>query len=401
MERPKGFGRFRPRRIGIIGAGLMGTGIALSCIRNGMEVVLKDVSRPIAGKGSALIARALEEALQNGEIFPAGGIDFATALRTTEDSRDFSDCDLVIEAVFEHQPIKEKVTREAAAHLDEYAFLASNTISIPISRLASASGRPENFIGLHFFHPADKVPLVEIVRGDATSQETIAKAFDFVRALKKTPIVVKDDWGFYVARVQNTYILEGISLLQDGHPPALIENLSRQAGMPRSPLALADELGLELVLTYEQQAAGHYGPQYIKHPAADLVEEMLEKHRRPGKPAMAGFYDYPLDGKPKLWSGLAQFLPETRIEASHAAIIERLLIAQVLEAVWCMQEGVVQSVPAANLGSIYGWGFPASSGGVIQFIRDCGKAVFLEKCKALRRVQGPRFRTPGLLKDLV
>ncbi len=400
MERPKGFGRFRPRKIGIIGAGLMGSGIALSCVRNGMEVVLKDVSRPIAGLGIALIARALEEGLQHGEGLPAGGIDFANALHTTEDARDFSDCDLVIEAVFENQPIKEKVTREAALYLDEYAFLASNTISIPISRLATASGRPENFIGLHFFPPAESVPLVEIVRGEETSQETIAKAFDFVRALNKTPVIVKDDWGFYVARVQNTYLLEGISLLQEGYPPALIENLSRQAGMPRSPLALADELGMELVLTYEQQAAAHYGPQYIKHPAADLVEEMLNKHRRPGKLALAGFYDYSADGRRKLWPGLKQFLVHPLPPTQYTEIIERLLIAQVLEAVWCMQEGVVQSVEAANLGSIYGWGFPASRGGVIQFIRECGKAVFLEKCKALRAQLGPRFRTPGLLKDL-
>jgi 3-hydroxyacyl-CoA dehydrogenase/enoyl-CoA hydratase/3-hydroxybutyryl-CoA epimerase len=400
MERPKGFGRFRPRKIGIIGAGLMGSGIALSCVQNGMEVVLKDVSRPIAGRGSALVAQALEEGLQNGDILPLGGQDFVQALRTTEDARDFADCDLVIEAVFENQPIKEKVTREAAQYLDEYAFLASNTISIPISRLASASGRPENFIGLHFFHPAESVPLVEIVRGDATSQETIAKAFDFVRALKKTPIIVKDDWGFYVARVQNTYLLEGISLLQEGYPPALIENLSRQAGMPRSPLALADELGMELVLTYEQQAAMHYGPQYIKHPAADLVAEMLEKHRRSGKSALSGFYDYSTDGRRRLWPGLSQYLSDPPPPSRHADIIERLLIAQVLEAVWCMQEGVVQTVAAANLGSIYGWGFPASRGGVIQFIQDCGKEAFLEKCKVLRRRLGPRFRTPGLLKNL-
>ncbi|MFZ4427754.1 MAG: 3-hydroxyacyl-CoA dehydrogenase NAD-binding domain-containing protein [Saprospiraceae bacterium] len=398
IERPRGFGKFRPKKIGIIGAGQMGSGIAVSCLLNGMEVVLKDVSRPVAGRGLEIIVQALEDARQAGEFLPDAAEALASRVFTTEDSRDFADCDLVIEAVFENLPIKEKVAREAERYLDEYAFLASNTISIPISHLAAASSRPESFIGLHFFHPADKVPLVEIVRGNKTSGETVARAFDFVRALKKTPVIVKDDWGFYAARVRNTYILEGISLLQEGYAPALVENLSRQAGMPGSPLALADELGMELVLTYEQQAAAHYGPQYIKHPAADLVMEMLGRHQRPGMAGFAGFYDYTADGDRKLWPGLAQYQGSVPPDPDYAGIIERLLIAQVLEAVWCMQEGVVQSVEAANLGSIYGWGFPAARGGVIQFIHDCGIETFLQKCKALREKLGPRFRTPGILK---
>lgn len=399
VERPKGFGKFRPKKIGIIGAGLMGSGIALACLRNGMEVVLKDVSKSIADRGRAFIAQRLEEALNAGDILPAERDALLSRIRTTEQPQDFSECDLIIEAVFENQRLKEKVTRDAMRHLDEFAFVASNTISIPITRLAQASERPEHFIGLHFFHPADTVPLVEIVRGAQTSEETVAKAFDFVRAIQKTPIVVKDDWGFYAARVQNTFILEGIVLLQEGYPPALIENLSRQAGMPRSPLALADELGLELVLNYEQQAAAHYGPKYIQHPAADLVKAMLEEHQRPGKAQRAGFYDYLPDGNRKLWKGLDIYLPPEPLEADHTEIIDRLLIAQVLEAVWCMQEGVVHSTAAANLGSIYGWGFPASKGGVIQYIRDCGPDVFLEQCAALQQRFGPRFQAPKLLRS--
>ncbi|MFM8449283.1 MAG: 3-hydroxyacyl-CoA dehydrogenase NAD-binding domain-containing protein [Haliscomenobacter sp.] len=399
-DRPKGFGKFRPRQVGIIGAGLMGSGIALACLNHGLRVVLKDVSHPIAGRGKDFVRQRLEELVRDHILLPKERDALLDRLLTTDNAADFAACDLVIEAVFENQQVKQKVNREAETYLDEQSFFATNTVSIPIKALAQASSRPDRYIGLHFFHPASETRLVEIVRGPKTSEETISRAFDFVRAIGKTPILVKDIWGFFAARVQNTYLLEGIAMLLDGYPPAVIENLSKQAGMPRSPLALADELGLELVLRYEQQAAAHYGPRYIQHPAIDLVRRFIDTLDRKGKAQRSGFYDYPLHEQPALWPGLDEQLPPRRGTWDNQEIIDRLLIVQVLEALWCMQEGVIQSVAAANLGSIYGWGFPACKGGVIQFIEDYGKEAFQKKCRELEQAFGPRYQIPRYFQQL-
>lgn len=402
INRPKGYGKFRPRKVGIIGSGLMGSGIAFACIRNGMSVVLKDVSKPIAERGREYVRQRLDELIQRGTFQPSERADILSRITTTEDSRDFADCDLVIEAVFENANVKQKVTREAEEHLDEYSLLGSNTISIPITRLAKGSLRPQNYVGLHFFHPADQVPLVEIVRGEQTSDETVARAFDFVNAIQKIPIVVKDDWGFYVARVQNTYLLEGITLVQEGYAPALIDNLGAQLGMSRGPLALADELGLGLSLRYEQQAAEHYGSQYVQHPAVTAIQKMVTELERPGKQRQAGFYDYDEQGKRHLWAGLGDYFPQTHSsDFDRQEISERLLFAQVIEAVWCRYEGVIRSNQAANLGSVHGWGFPACYGGVIQFVHSYGVDRFMERCQYFRKRYGQRFRPPRNFVELV
>lgn len=400
-NRPKGFGKFRPRKVGVVGAGMMGSGIAFACLRQGLQVVLKDVSYLIAERAREYVRKKLDELLEIGFIVEAEKQEVLSRIKTTESSQEFEDCDLVIEAVFENKMVKQKVTREAEEFLDEYSLLASNTVSIPITQLAAASIRPENYVGLHFFHPADEIPLVEIVKGEATSDETIARAFDFVNAIHKIPIIVKDDWGFYAARVQNTYILEGITMLQEGYPPALIDNLGQKAGMPKGALALADDLGLELVLRYENQASVHYGNKYIQHPAVAVLHKMLQELERPGRQKRAGFYAYGEGSERILWPELTEHFPPTEQEYDHEAIKERLLFAQVIEAVWCMQEKVIQSVPAANLGSVYGWGFPAYRGGVIQFVNDYGLEVFMDKCKEYEKTYGPRFKVPGLLVKLV
>ena len=379
-NRPKGYGKFRPKKVGVIGAGMMGSGIACACLQNGLEVVLKDVSRAIAARGLEYVKKRFTSLVENGQMQAEERAKLLKGITTTEESQDFEECDLVIEAVFENSMVKQKVTREAESFIDEYSLFASNTISIPITQLAKASSRPENYVGLHFFAPAEEVPLVEIVRGEQTSDETVARAIDFVQKIQKIPIVVKDDWGFYAARVQNTYILEGITMLQEGYPPALIENLGRQAGMPKGALEYADDLGLNLVLNYEQQAAGHYGPKYIQHPAVGVLNIMLEELDRRGKAAKAGFYFYKEGQNRRLWPELQEYFPATKKEYDRYEITERLLFAQVIEAIWCMQEKVIRSIPAANLGSIYGWGFPACKGGVIQFIADYGKEAFLKKC---------------------
>lgn len=400
INRPKGFGKFRARKVGIIGAGVMGSGIAMACLENGLQVVLKDVSRLIAERGRQMVNDRLDEKIKRGHLHPADRQKILSKITTTEDSSDFETCDLVIEAVFENRMVKQKVTKEAEVFLDEYSLFATNTISIPITRLAEASIRPENYVGLHFFHPAEEVPLVEIVRGRKTTDETIARAIDFVKTIRKTPIVVKDDWGFFAARVQNTFILEGITLLQEGYPPALIENLGKQGGMPKGSLELADQLGLDMVLKYENQAAEHYGAKYIQHPAVGVLDKMTQELGRSGRKKKGGFYDYHLNGQKRLWPELCEHFPIKQGPFDHQEIIDRLLIVQVLEAAWCLQEGVLQTIEAANLGSIYGWGFPSFKGGVVQYIRQYEYSAFIKKCQSLRKKYGQRFKVPTKVKEL-
>lgn len=398
--RPKGFGRFRPKKIGIIGAGKMGSGIALSCLLHGMSVVIKDVSRLIAANAVSHIKDKLLELEQKGSLDKAGAKEILEKVQITDRATDFENCDVVVEAVFENYALKHKVTREAEAFLDEFSLFGSNSISIPISTLAGACQRPENYVGLHFFPPVEEVPLVEIVRGKASSEESVARAFDFVRSMGKIPIVVKDVWGFYAARVQNTFILEGIAMLQEGLPPAVIENLSRQSGMPRGALELADDLGLEIVLKYEQLAAEHYGAKYIQHPAVITLSRMLGEWQRPGKSLNTGFYSYSDEGEKKLWQQDYSFGNTTIVEETPETIAERFLIVQVIEAFWCLQEGVIRTEAEANLGSIYGWGFPAFKGGVIQFVHDYGLPDFLARCGHFESLYGPRFKPPKILSGL-
>ena len=401
ISRPNGFGRFRPRKIGIVGAGVMGSGIATSCLATGHEVVLKDVSKIIAEQGKERVKKMLDEYVKSGKILKNTYDACLSKIQTTEKAKGFEDCDIVIESVYENVELKRKVISETEQHLDRYAIFGSNTVSIPITRLARQSAHPDQFIGLHFLRPAEKTQLVEIVRGKKTSDETVAKAFDFVKSIDKTPIIVKDDWGFYVARVQNTYILEGITLLQEGYAPALIDNLGRLSGMPTGPLTLADELSLDLVLRYEKQAADHYGTKYIQHPAVAVLNKMLNHFDRHGKRAKAGFYDYgPGKNERSLWPELTRHFPTTQNDSDREEIFERFLFAQILEAVWCLQEGVIQTVEEANVGSVLGWGFPSFKGGVIHFIKEYGKEAFVRRCKELKKAHGQRFTVPGKVQKL-
>ena len=399
FNRPKGYGRFRPKKIGVIGAGQMGSAIAFTCIRNGLQVVLKDVSQPIADRGGAYVEEKIDQYIERGTFQPSERQELLDNLVTTDQSDLFRDCDLVIEAVFENQMVKSKVTREAEEYLDEYGIMGTNTISIPISTLAKDSLRPSNYVGFHFFPPAETVSLVEIVKGEQTSEETVARAFDFATAIRKTPIVVKDVWGFYAARVQNTFILEGIHLLQEGYPPALVDNLSLQLGMPKGALSLADDLGIDLVKKYEDQAAAHYGSRYIQHPAATALQQLLDAGRK-GEEHKAGFYDYSPEISPVLWRGLTEMYPTTKEDYEREALFERLLFVQIIEAGWCLQEGVIKSHAAANLGSVYGWGFPAYTGGVLRHIHTYGHERFIQRCAELEKLYGQRFRAPKYLKQL-
>jgi len=398
-NRPKGFGKFRAKQVGVIGAGRMGSGITFNCIKKGLKVILKDVSKPIAELGKQYSKDQLALMVEQGSISAAEKDQLYSNITTSAKPEDFEACDLVIEAVYENEMVKSKALKDAEQYLDEYAIFATNTLSIPITKLAKSSYRPENYVGLHFFYPVEKVPLVEIVKGQKTSDETIARAFDFVRTMGKIPIVVKDDWGFFVARVQNTYILEGITLLQEGYPPALIENLGLQAGMPKGALAFADDLSLRMVLKYEKQAAAHYGSQYEPHPAVSTLTKMIEELDRTGKFKQAGFYEY--EGERKmLWTALKDHFPVTQTDFDIEVIKERMLFPQVIEAIWCKQEKVISSVPEANLGSIFGWGFPAFTGGVFQYVNSYGLAKFITKCEIFKEKYGPRFRVPKILKSM-
>ena len=398
-SRPKGYGKFRPRKIGIIGAGNMGSGIALSCVMRDLEVVVKDITKEVAARSKTFVKERLLELVEKNYLTEQALKDKLKRIQTTEFSKDFETCDLVIEAVFENQNIKAKVIKEAEVYMDEYSLFASNTSSIHITDLAKYSSRPESFVGLHFFAPVAEMPLVEIVRGKATSEETIARAFDFVKAIGKTPIIVRDSWGFYASRVQNTFILEGIYMLQEGYAPSLIENLGKHAGMPKPALMLADELSMEMVLRYENQAAELYGPKYIQHPAVAVLQQMKEEHQRLGKRKSAGFYTYEDSGAKHLWKELDTHFPAKKKDYNREEMMERFMFVQVLEAVWCLQEGVIQSIPEANLGSIYGWGFPKFKGGVIQYINDYGLAEFIERCKVYEKQYGPRYKAPSLLLE--
>lgn len=398
-SRPKGYGKFRVKKVGIIGAGLMGSSVAFICLMNRMEVVLKDISKAVAEKGKDLCEQKLNEMVEKGKLTAPQVPQILKKIMTTDNAKNFKDCDIVIEAVFENQNVKANVTREAEMHLDEYSIFATNTISIPITKLATASARPENYVGLHFFAPADKVPLVEVVRGKKTSDESIAKAFDFIKAIRKTPIVVKDNWGFFAARVQNTFILEGITLLQEGYSPALIENLSLQAGMPKGALALADNLSLNIVLQYENQAAEIYGSKYIRHPAVDVLLKMIKDLNRQGKKMRAGFYEYQEETR-QLWKELDNHFPSHSNSIAKEEIIERLLFVQVIEAFWCLQEGIIKTEEEGNLGSIFGWGFPAFKGGVYQFVTDYGVEDFIKKCEMYEEKLGPRFQVPKRLRKM-
>ena len=399
VGRPKGFGKFRARRVGIIGAGQMGSGIAFLCLRNGLEVILKDVSQPIADRGKEYVGARIDEYIERGTFETADREQLLARTTTTNSSEPFRDCDIVVEAVFENKSVKTKVTREAEAHLDEYSIFATNTVSIPITELGKESLRPANYVGLHFFSPAEKTSVVEVVVGEQTSDETVARAFDFCIGIRKLPIVVRDSWGFFAARVLNTYILEGVTMLREGYPAALIENMGRQAGMKRGPLAMADELGLKLVLRYEQQAAEHYGQRYKQHPAVPALELLRDDLQRSGRSKQAGFYEYPTTGKGRLWNQLAEHFPVTKEGYDRTRMKDRFLFAQVIEAGWCLQEKVIDHVEAANLASVYGWGFPGYTGGVIRYVYSYGQENFMQRCGELKERYGQRFTLPGYLKS--
>lgn len=389
------------KKVGILGAGMMGAGIAWACASRGIDVVVKDVSLEQAEKGKAYSARLLDKRLKRRQVTEADKVSVLERIQTTISADDLAGCDLVIEAVFEDRALKASVTREAEAALAGSTVFASNTSTLPISGLAEASVRPANFIGLHFFSPVDKMPLVEIIRGQQTSDETLAKAFDFVLQINKTPIVVNDSRGFFTSRVFGTFTNEGIAMLAEGVPAAAIENGALLAGMQVGPLAICDEVSLTLMGRIRNQAINDLkaeGKAYLEHPADAAVDVMLGLGRA-GRAAGMGFYEYPDKGQKSLWPGLTEhFTPAVEILPLQD-IKDRLLFIQALETVRCLEEGVLGSVRDANIGSIFGIGFAAWTGGALQFINQYGIRDFVARSQTLAEQFGERFTPPALLLE--
>ena len=392
-------------KVGVLGAGMMGHGIAYVSAYAGMAVVLKDATLEKAEAGVAKIEAILHKRVNRGKLSGQQMEEILGRITATAHASDLQGCDLIIEAVFEDRALKAQVTQEAEAQVGETAVFASNTSTLPITGLAQASARPANFIGLHFFSPVDKMKLVEIITGAETSPITLAKAFDYVLKINKTPIVVNDSRGFYTSRVFGTYTQEGMALLAEGQDPVEIENAGKQAGMPVGPLAVTDEVSLGLVAHVRAQTRRDLaaeGLSLLPSPADEVIDFMTAEVGRMGKAHGAGFYEYPAGGQKHIWPGLrVRFGGQNgRAKLSQKEMMERLLFVQALETVRCMQEGVVNSTAEANIGSIFGWGFAPFQGGTLQFINAYGLPAFVARAQELAASYGSRFEPPQLLVEM-
>jgi 3-hydroxyacyl-CoA dehydrogenase/enoyl-CoA hydratase/3-hydroxybutyryl-CoA epimerase len=399
-RRPTAVARKRFSRIGVLGAGLMGSGIAHVAARAGIDVILLDVNEEAAARGLDHIRRQQQTAVERGRIGETEARAIIARVQPTADYARLADADLVIEAVFENREVKAEVTRRAEAVLGGDAVFASNTSTLPITGLAQASKRPERFIGLHFFSPVERMPLVEVIRGKRTSEEALAWSMDFVRQIGKTPIVVNDSRGFYTSRVFGTYTREAVLMLAEGVKPALIENGGKAAGMPMAPLALCDEVAISLIHHITVQTAKDLGDKYQATAADRLIAEMVERQNRPGRRGGKGFYDYPPDGPKRLWPGLSRLAPVAETQPSLDEVKTRFLGIQALEAARCLEENVVTEPADADVGALLGWGFAPWTGGPLSYIDMLGTGPFVELCDGLAQQHGARFLPNLMLRDL-
>jgi 3-hydroxyacyl-CoA dehydrogenase/enoyl-CoA hydratase/3-hydroxybutyryl-CoA epimerase len=398
VRRPEGVPKTRVEKLGILGAGMMGAGIAYVSAYAGQQVVLLDRSQEDAEKGKGYSKMLLDKRVSRGRMNDEKAAAILDRIHTTTDYAELEGCDLVIEAVFEDRGIKADVTAKTEAVIPETSIFASNTSTLPITGLAEASARPDQFIGIHFFSPVDKMPLVEIILGEKTGDTAIAAALDYVQQIRKTPIVVRDSRGFYTSRVFGTYVKEGMELLAEGVKPALIENAAKMAGMPVGPLAVHDEVTIDLSYKIMMQTRKDLGDAFVASDADEVVRHFQEDLQRKGKRFGAGFYEYPEGGKKYLWPGLADEYPPAERQPELEAIQKRLLYVQALETARCMAEGVVPEASDADVGSILGWGFPPWTGGTLSLIETVGVQQFVEECEALAERHGKRFSPPDWLR---
>ena len=400
-NRPKNIAPQATRKVGVLGSGMMGHGIAYVSALSGMEVVMTDANQEGADAGKARIAAIIAKRVKRGRMTQAKMDGVLARITATADYDLLDGCDLIIEAVFENRKLKAKVTKVAEAAMEQSGVFASNTSTLPITGLAEASVRPEKFIGLHFFSPVHKMQLVEIIMGEKTDDETLAKAFDYVLAIRKIPIVVNDSRGFYTSRVFGTWTNEGMAMLGEGQHPHAIEMAGLQAGLPVGPLAVMDEVSLSLASHVRNQARVDLekeGKVATRHASDVVLDKMLELGR-PGRAGGGGFYEY--NGRNKqLWSGLADTFMDGQPQLSQEKMIERIMFIQSIETARCMEEGVLRSEADANIGSIFGWGYPAFQGGTFQFIRAFGVKNFVARAKELAAQYGERFAPPQILLDM-
>ena len=400
QSRPGSSPKFKPQKVGLLGAGMMGAGIAYSQASKGIATVLKDVSQEKADAGKAYSAKLTQARVDKGRMGPHDQTELLNRVHATGNAADLQGCDLIIEAVFENRDLKAKVTQEAEPMLAPGGFFASNTSTLPISGLAKASAKPEKFIGIHFFSPVDKMQLVEIIRGKQTDDETVARAFDYVQAIGKIPIVVNDSRGFFTSRVFGTFVMEGTAMLSEGIPAAAIENAGIQCGMPVGPLAVIDETALSLSVHVMDQTRKDFeaeGKTYVATAGQLLIEKMVKEHNRPGRAGGGGFYDYPSKddakkgAKKSLWPELQPLFEKADVQWTITDLKDRLLYRQAVETARCLSENVLTTVHDANIGSIFGIGFPAWTGGAMQFIYGMGVDAFVKRADELAQKFGDGF----------
>ncbi|MGW2555693.1 3-hydroxyacyl-CoA dehydrogenase NAD-binding domain-containing protein [Streptomyces sp. NPDC001635] len=406
-NRPKGVEPRQVRKVAVLGAGMMGAGIAYSCARAGIEVVLKDVSLEAAVKGKEYSEKLCAKAVGRGRTTQEKANALLARITPTAEAADLAGCDTVIEAVFEDSTLKHKVFQEIENVVEPDALLCSNTSTLPITALAEGVQRQSDFIGLHFFSPVDKMPLVEIIKGERTGEEALARAFDLVRRINKTPIVVNDSRGFFTSRVIGHFINEGVAMVGEGIEPASVEQAAAQAGYPAKVLSLMDELTLTLprkIRNESRRAVEESGGTWAPHPAEAVIDRMVDEFGRPGRSGGAGFYEYGEDGKRgRLWPGLREHFTEPGRTIPFEDMQERMLFSEALDTVRLLEEGVLTSVADANIGSIFGIGFPGWTGGVLQYINGyadgAGLPAFVARARELAERYGERFTPPALLVE--
>ena len=399
-RRPKDAPKTKLDKIGVLGAGMMGAGMAYVSAVAGLEVVLIDRSLEDAEKGKGYSARLLAKQVERGRMTQDAADAVLARITPATEYDGLKDADFVIEAVFEDRAIKADVTKKTAAVLQAGVPFASNTSTLPITGLAEAWRDETAFIGVHFFSPVDKMQLVEIIRGKKTSDATLAVAMDYVQRIRKTPIVVNDSRGFYTSRVFATYTGEGMRMLAEGVNPALIENAGKMTSMPMPPLALSDEVALDLIYKISKQTAKDMGAAYKPSPIDPMIEKLVVELGRLGKKAGKGFYDYPADGKKHLWPGLAELAPRAAEQPSVDELKKRFLYIQALETARCYEENVLTAPEDADVGAILGWGFAPWSGGPLSLIDTVGVAEFVRECDRLAQAYGPRFAPNALLRQM-
>ncbi len=400
-SRPQEVEKQLTKKVGILGAGMMGQGIAYVSAMAGIEVVLKDISLEAAEKGKAYSEALLQKRIKRGQMDEDKAAAVLGSIKATAENDDLAGCDLIIEAVFENIGLKHEITKELQGYLTEDGVWGSNTSTLPITQLAEAAAKPENFIGVHFFSPVDKMPLVEIICGEKTSDMALAKAFDYAQQIRKTPIVVNDSLGFFTSRTFGTYLDEAANLLVEGVHPVKIDNLGKAIGMPVGPLQIQDETSLEL----SRKAQETWKEMGVLDKWGDgtvirrVIKDLVEDNGRGGRHHGGGYYEYHDDGTKNIWPGLLDLYYDESVQVSDEDIKDRLMFRQVIEALKCLETGVLRTVADGNIGSIFGIGAPAHTGGFIQYVNTYGFDNFIQRCDELSEKYGDRFACPEIVKE--